>query len=154
MGALKGEYIGFTYNGVHSSDLGIIRVSDGSRFNENLLPNSQDKIVQVPGGDGQYFFGSYFTNRVITIPFAFDSLDEAQLNKIKKLFGDKKPHDLSFDESPYKIYSAKVTGSTTIKYIPFSEGVTNRIYKGEGTVTFTCYSPYAICTKKYLSDYP
>jgi len=33
-----GDYIGFTFNNVHSSELGILRTSDGSRFNENLLP--------------------------------------------------------------------------------------------------------------------
>jgi hypothetical protein len=45
MGALAGDYIGFTFNGVHSSSLGIVRVSDGSRFNENLLPTMQDKTI-------------------------------------------------------------------------------------------------------------
>ena len=44
----KGDYMGFTYNNRHSSDLGIVRTSDGSRFNENLLPTMQDKTVQVP----------------------------------------------------------------------------------------------------------
>jgi hypothetical protein len=32
------DYIGFTFNGVHSDTLGIKRTSEGSRFNENLLP--------------------------------------------------------------------------------------------------------------------
>jgi hypothetical protein len=32
------DFIGFTFNGKHSSELGIVRTSDGSRFNENLLP--------------------------------------------------------------------------------------------------------------------
>jgi hypothetical protein len=32
------DYIGFTFNGIHSSQLGIVRTSEGSRFNENLLP--------------------------------------------------------------------------------------------------------------------
>jgi hypothetical protein len=32
------DYIGFTFNGVHSSELGIKRTSEGSRFNESLLP--------------------------------------------------------------------------------------------------------------------
>jgi hypothetical protein len=32
------DYIGFTFNNTHSSSLGIVRTSDGSRFNENLLP--------------------------------------------------------------------------------------------------------------------
>ena len=55
------DYIGFIFNGKHSSEFGIVRTSDGSRFNENLLPTIQDKTVQVPGGDGTYFFGSYYT---------------------------------------------------------------------------------------------
>ena len=43
------DYIGFTFNGVHSDTLGIKRTSEGSRFNENLLPTIQEKTVQVPG---------------------------------------------------------------------------------------------------------
>ena len=70
----KGDYMGFTYNGRHSSEFGIVRVSDGSRFNENLLPTMQDKTVQVPGGDGTYYFGSYYTQRQFSVSFAFDAL--------------------------------------------------------------------------------
>ena len=153
MGEYIGDYIGFTYNNVHSSDLGIVRVSDGSRFNENLLPTIQDKTVQVPGGDGTYFYGSYFTQRQFSISFAYDSLTEEQVARLKAHFGDKKIHDLVFDENPYKTYQAKVTGTATIKYLPFAEGETNRLYKGEGTIQFTCYQPYAICSKKWLSEY-
>ena len=36
--AVKGDYIGFTFGDVHSSELGLVRVSDGSRYNEDLLP--------------------------------------------------------------------------------------------------------------------
>lgn len=153
MSTLKGDYIGFTYNNVHSSDLGIIRVSNGSRFDESLLPTVQDKTVQIPGGDGSYYFGSYYTSRQFDISFAFDGITEQQLNFMKELFGDKKIHSLIFDETPYKIYSAKVTGSSTIKYIPFAQGETNRIYKGEGTLQFICYQPFAICKNKNLADY-
>lgn len=153
MGVLTSDYIGFTYNGKHSSDLGIVRTSNGSRFDENLLPTMQDKTAQVPGGDGTYYFGSYYTQRQFSISFAYDSLTEEQLVKLKKHFGDKKIHDLVFDERPYKIWKAKVTGTATLKYIPFSEGETNRIYKGEGTIQFTCYQPYAVCEKKWLDEY-
>ena len=147
------DYIGFTFNGVHSSELGIKRTSDGSRFNENLLPTMQDKTVQVPGGDGAYYFGSYYTQRVFNIPFAFDSLTEAQFARLKTHFGDKGIHDLIFDEAPYKVYSAKVTGSATIKHIPFAEGDTNRVYKGEGSIQFTCYNPFARSRFKWLDKY-
>ena len=147
------DYIGFTYNGVHSSDLGIVRVSNGSRFDENLLPTMQDKTVPVPGGDGTYYFGSYYTQRQFTIPFAFDALTEQQFERLRTHFGDKKIHDLIFDERPYKTYSAKATGTATIKYIPFDDTNKGRIYKGEGSVQFTCYQPFAICNKKYLDEY-
>lgn len=147
------DYIGFTFNGIHSSELGIKRTSDGSRFNENLLPTSEDKTVQIPGGDGTYYFGSYYTQKQFDIPFAFDSLTEQQLAKIKRVFGDKKIHDLIFDEVPYKVYSAKVIQTATIKYIPFEEGSTNRIYKGEGTLTFVAYEPFARSVHKYANEY-
>ena len=153
MSVLKGDFIGFTYNGKHSSDLGIVRTSNGSRFDENLLPTMQDKTAQVPGGDGTYYFGSYYTQRSFSVSFAFDDLTEEQIVNLKRHFGDKKIHDLIFDERPYKIWKAKVTGTATMKYIPFAEGETNRVYKGEGTIQFTCYQPYAICEKKWLNLY-
>ena len=147
-----GEYLGFTYNGVHSSELGIVRTSNGSRFDEGLLPTIQDKTVPVPGGDGTYYFGSYYTQKQFTVSIAFDSLTAEQLETMRTLFGDKQIHDLIFDEAPYKIYSAKVTGTATIKHIPFDEN-DKRVYKGEGSIQFTCYSPYAICKTKYLNEY-
>ena len=153
MSETKIDYVGFTYNGVHSSELGIVRVSDGSRFNENLLPTMQDKTVQVPGGDGTYYFGSYYTQRQFSVNFAFDGLTEEQVAKIKTVFGDKGIHDLIFDELPYKVWSAKVTGSSTLKYIPFAEGNTNRLYKGEGSIQFTCYKPYARSRWKFIGTY-
>ena len=47
--ALKEDFIGFSFNGHRSESLGIVRVSDGSRYNEDLVPTAQDKTVQVPG---------------------------------------------------------------------------------------------------------
>ena len=153
MSAFKGDYLGFTYNGRHSSEFGIVRTSNGSRFEENLLPSLQDKTIQVPGKDGSYYFGSQYTQRQFNISFAFDSLREEQVSELRNHFGDKKIHDLIFDESPYKIYSAKVTGTATLKYIPFEEGETGRVYKGEGTIQFTCYYPFARSRFKFLEEY-
>ena len=149
---IKGDFISFSYNGVHSTDLGIVHVSSSDRYADALLPTIQDKTVQVPGSDGTYFFGSYYTQRPITLNIAFDSVTETQLRKIRTLFGDKKSHPLVFDEEPYKVYYAKVTGTPQYNYICFGNP---RIYKGEGTLTFTCYDPFAHCPNdyKYLSQY-
>ena len=145
------DYIGFTFNGRHSSSLGIMRTSNGSRFEEGLLPTIQDKTLQVPGGDGTYFFGSYYTQKTFNIPFAFDGLTEQQFSELKEWLGDKQIHELTFDELPYKAYQAKITGSATIKHIPF-ETNNDRIYKGEGSIQFTAYYPYAKSRFKFLSE--
>ena len=158
--ALSGDFIGFTFNGVHSSDMGIIRTSDGSRFNENLLPASTDKTVQIPGGDGTYYFGSNYTQRQIPISIATDELTETQFRQLKQWLGDKQIHPLVFDEAPYKTYMVKTSSAPTLKFICFDnitknngEIVVNRVYKGEGSLQFIAYFPFARCTKKYLSEY-
>ena len=158
--ALSGDFIGFTFNGVHSSDMGIIRTSDGSRFNVNLLPASTDKTVQIPGGDGTYYFGSNYTQRQIPISIATDELTETQFRQLKQWLGDKQIHPLVFDEAPYKTYMVKTSSIPTLKFICFDnitknngEIVVNRVYKGEGSLQFIAYFPFARCTKKYLSEY-
>ena len=158
--ALSGDFIGFTFNGVHSSDMGIIRTSNGSRFNENLLPASTDKTVQIPGGDGTYYFGSNYTQRQIPISVATDELTETQFRQLKQWLGDKQIHPLVFDEAPYKTYMVKTSSIPTLKFICFDnitknngEIVVNRVYKGEGSLQFIAYFPFARCTKKYLSEY-
>lgn len=89
-------------------------------------------------------------------------MSESQLRELREFFGDKQIHPLVFDERPYKTYQAKVTGTATLKHVPFcvkvkdedGDGeVEKRIYKGEGTIQFTCYQPYAVCSKKWQKDY-
>ena len=149
--ALKGDFIGFSFNGYRSEDLGIVRVSDGSRYNEDLLPTSQDKTVQVPGGDGFYYFGSDYTQKQISINIAFDNLNEADFRKLQQVFGTKELGKLIFDEKPYKYYMVK-SGKPQLKYICFGkEG--ERTYKGEGTLSFIAYYPYAKSVYKFLNEY-
>lgn len=113
----------------------------------------QDKTVQVPGGDGTFYFGSYYTQRQFNVSFAFDDLTEQDIEVIRRHFGDKKIHNLIFDECPYKIYSAKVTGTATIKYLAFNEGEgRERVYKGEGSIQFTCYNPFARSNFKFIDS--
>ena len=149
--ALKGDFIGFSFNEHRSESLGIVRVSDGSRYNEDLVPTTQDKTVQVPGGDGFYYFGSDYTQRQFSINIAFDELTEKQFRELQQVFGTKELGKLIFDERPYKYYMVK-SGKPQLKYICFGkEG--ERIYKGEGTLTFTAYYPFAKSIFKFLNEY-
>lgn len=204
-----GDFTGFTFGNVHSSDLGIYRVSGGDRYEEGLHPEIKDKTVEVPGLNGEYYFGSDYGTRTIDLEFAFDSVTEEQLRQIKRVFGTKQNKDLIFDETPYKKYIAKLASPVELSYVCFDEpkrkivgtdendkryGVrvvkrtpitetvineetqeeeqvevgyeierqriypyeleegTQRIYKGEGKISFICYFPFAKSVFKVLPE--
>ena len=180
----KGDFTGFQFGEYHSSDLGIVRVSSGDRYNENLHPEIKDKTAEVPGVDGNYYFGSDFGPKTIDIEFAFDSITEEQFRNLRKIFGTKEIKKLIFDERPYKYYMAKIESPIELSYVCFDEpkkiigaardgvrvknripiteeidgetvvigydiereqvtpyekiGGTERIYKGEGKISFIC----------------
>lgn len=146
-------FIGITFDGVHSSTLGLYRVGDGSRYNENLLPVLTDRVAERPNGDGVYFFGSNFQQKNWTLDFAFDNVTQEQLDNIMRLFGAaaKEPKKLIFDEhrdyeeindngepAIKKYYLVKVMDSPILKTICFDEkdsnGDTIEVYKGELSV--------------------
>ena len=128
------DFIGFTYNGKHSyRDLKIYRTSSGNRYEENILPTLTEKTTVVDGMIGQYYFGTQIGTKTFNIPFAFDDMTEAGLQEIKKVFNGDGIHDLIFDEEPYKVYSAKVTGTASVKHLCFEEKGSRR-YRGEGNI--------------------
>lgn len=172
------DFIGFTFNGVSSDDLGIMRVSDGDRYDEKLHPEVNDRTSEVPGRDGTYYFGTDYGAKPISVSFAYDNLTEAQFREVRRVFSPKKQGRLIFDESPYKAYLAKVENSIEMNYICFDEpdyvwitdsnkksvtgqpyeykeytGTTRRTYKGEGTIEFICYYPFAKSIHKLLDEY-
>ena len=136
------------------SDLNVYRVSDGSRYGEDLLPTIQDKTAQIPGGDGTYYFGSYYTQRPFNIQIAFDNLTETNFKRLREILSSKKLVPLVFYERPYKVYIGKTSGTSSINYVCFLEKG-KRIYKGEGSFQFVCYYPFARCTygNRSASDY-
>ena len=147
------DFIGFSFKGRHSSEFGIVRVSDGSRYNEDLLPSIQDKTVQIPGGHGSYFFSTSFTQKNFPISIAFEDLTEDKFHELRTWLADQVPGELIFDERPYKKYQAKIgTGAQNVKYICFQENG-QRIYKGEGQINFICYYPFAKSVYKTKADY-
>ncbi len=146
------DFTGFTFDNIHSSTLGIISVSDGSRYNKDLLPPIQDYTMDIPGGDGSYYFGCNYKSKIFNISFAFDSVSEQQIRQIKNVFSGQNIAELIFDEEPYKKYLAKATTLPTIKFICFDNNG-QRVYKGEGTLSFTAFFSYGISTHKYLDDF-
>lgn len=116
-----GDFLGFTFGGYHSSDLGITRISGGDRYDEQLHPEIKDRTAEVPGLNGEYYFGSDFGSRQFDIEIAYDSLTEEQFRILRRVFGTKDIKELIFDERPYKKYLAKLESPIELSYICFDE---------------------------------
>lgn len=146
------DFCGFRWKGIHSSTFGIWRVSEGSRYSETLLPAFQDETVKMPGQDGTLYWKSSYTNKQFSINIAFDKLTEKQLRELRAFFSAKERGELIFDEAPYKAYTVKVQNPPQLKTICFDEKG-QRVYKGEGTLSFVAYYPFARAPMKFLDEY-
>ena len=147
----KGSFIGFTFGNRHSSELGIFRTSSSDRYDISMIATT-DVVTELGTVDGQYYWGSTYSKRDIPISFAFYGLSEEQLTQLKQIFNDKKIHSLILDEEPYKVWSAKLTGTMVVKHLCFEHGA-SRFYCGEGTFTFTTFFPFARSRYQYAEDY-
>lgn len=145
------DFCGFTWRGDHSSKYGIVRVSDGSRYNDTILPAFQDTTQKMPGSDGTLYWESFYTNKTFSVNIAFDHLTEDNYRKLRQWLNGKDRGELIFDEAPYKAYTVKIQNATQLKTICFNED-NQRIYKGEGTISFVAYYPFARGVYKFETD--
>ena len=135
------SFLDFKFNDRYAHEFGIIRTSSNNRYEQNILQQRKDVVSDVPGADGQLYWGSTSAKREIRIDYAFDGLTEKQLNEMLVAWDDRKLHKLILAEEPYKYYLAKLTGNSTLKHLCFEiDG--QRVYRGEGSFIFTSYSQY------------
>ena len=133
------DFIGFEWNGHHSSEFNIKVVSSSDRYDSRFLSDIRNNTVDIPGQDGQYFYNSTYDPKKWIINIAFDSVTEENKRDLENWLSSKEISDFIFDEVPYKAYGAKLESRPNITWICFNEPkVTKsckapRIYKGEGT---------------------
>lgn len=146
------DLTGFKFGDYHSSQFGLIRVSNGSRYNEYLLPTLKNTTTDVPGMEGTLYFGTQKTTRSFQVDMAFDSLTEEDIRDIREWLTGT--HSLIFDERPYIQYMCMLNSAPQLKYLTFEENG-ERIYKGELSVNFVSYLPYgySIDGKKFIDDF-
>lgn len=143
------DFIGFSFNGIFSinNQFKIYRVSDGSRYTNKLGASNTEKTAENTGGDGTYYFGTLNRSKSFQINFVFDDLTDSGLRALKDWLCTDQLTDLWFYEEPYKVYTAKPVGEPNIKFIAFDavddQNRPIRLYKGEGSVEFVAYWPYA-----------
>lgn len=165
------DFTGFTFDGLHSSKFNIIVTSNGNRYSEDLFPSPKDNTIDMPRRDGLIYVSSKLQVKNFTLNIAYDKLDESQFRAMRTWLSKKELAPLIFDERPYKKYMVKASAAPKLNYICFDEDMddsqihlvsqassgnnTQRIYKGEGSITFVCYDGVATLAKDsvMLNDY-
>ena len=147
MSVYRGDFLGFSIGGIHSSSLNITRVSNNGMYNESLIPNFTDLTAAAPGRDGTYYWNTNYNSKPITIDFAFDNLSEYNLRRLKQIFGFKGVQELIFDEDNTKKYMVKCSSPPTLRYVAFNDGEFT-IYKGDGTINLVALYPYALSLRE------
>lgn len=151
---IGGDFTGFHFNGYYSEDLGITRISDGDRYNSDLLPTRNSRTAQNVGGHGTYYWDSFYTQKSFSINFAFDNLTEREKRNLAIIFGTDQISSLWFDEEPYKQYYVLTNNTLQLKTIAFDAEDGSRIYKGEGSIQLTAYYPFATSRFKFIDSSP
>ena len=145
------EFIGFTFNNIHSSSLGIQRMSKGGLISQPFLPTIQDKVENQISADGSVYLGTKQQTLSFQIDFVYGPIGEASFQAIKSFCESKTLGPLIFDETPNKIYTAKISGSALSSYNVFGDSEEKR-YIGTGQLTFASYTPYAIGKYHYIEE--
>ena len=149
-------YLGFTFDGHHSSEYELLVVSDGSRYHQNLSSNFNDTVTSVPGRNGGYYFGTQLGMRDFDINCAFDNMSTHMRDKIQAWLYPNKVGWLIFDEAPYKKYLVKISQVPNFSYLPFSDYKKTKKYsfeyevlKGEVSFSFFSFYEFGIANENY-----
>ena len=147
---LNGEedFLGFSFNGRHSSEFKFIRVSKSDRYEDEVVPATKDTTIDIPGRDGALFINSKKQKKVWNISFAYDDMRKKHIDAIRNWLNCKTEAPLIFDEDAEKRYWVKVTGAVKLSYLAFDEEVKQAdgkvieetVYKGDGTIQFTAFN--------------
>lgn len=152
----KDGYLGFTFAGHHSSEFGLLVVSDGSRYHQNLFSNFSDTVTQVPGKSGGYYFGTQVGMRDFDVQCVFDNMNSHMKQKIEQWLYPNKTGWIIFDEMPYKKYYVKISQVPQFNFIPFDEFKNKKlfkfqrdIFKGELNISFFSFYEYGFENENY-----
>lgn len=135
----KGEiYLTFVFDGIDSTQVGVVSVSDGSTYDTPVLPAFTDNSLEVDGYDGRYYFNTRITQKDFTYNCFIDNLSAFQFDQLKSWIRPKKIGKLIRPEEPYRYYWVKVSSVDNLGNIPLTHPDTGGVsYTGNFNVTFT-----------------
>ena len=142
---------GFTYNGVHCSELGVGFIPGPSdRWEPSPDFDVQDR--EVDSRDGGSYYSTRVKKRVFTLPCYYENITIATREKIRRWLDRKSSGNLMFDSRPFEFYVVHPTKVVYGQQYTDHNCANELLYSGTMTVVFTAYQPFGYMTVKQLNN--
>ena len=158
---IEKAFISFTYGGKKIEDFGLIVVNVDDRIHTESPPEHQDHITQYNILNGQYYWGSHYNAREMSLSLATDGMTQQQLDDFKYWFQGGEIRQLIMSEHPNRAIMARVSEKPEISVIPFQrqqiisiDNIQQEIiiteYKGSIDLIFVMDDPFWYAKKDIL----
>lgn len=134
---------GFTYNGKHSSSMGVYFIPDATERGDQYADYEVLDFERAwrPGGE---YFHTRVKTRVFNLSCYYEDITIAQKEAIIRWLDRRTEGDLIFDERPYATYFVRPTKKIEFKDYLQRDGITNADrYSGTFTIVLSAYDPFA-----------
>lgn len=131
------EGIHFSYDGVKSSDMGLINCKiDGGMFEETFLATRKINETTIAGREKPYFLGVEYEPLEFNLTFAFeDSYDENRIREVARWLNQSYYKPFHTVDNPNRIFYCMMDGDSELIHTGAKRGYIN--------LKFRCDSPYA-----------
>lgn len=147
------SFISFSYGGKNIEDFNLIACINGDRMERQLTGNFNDLVTTYDVINGQYYWGTYFTNNELSFTLATDGITQPELEDFIHWFKPGEIKELILAEHPNRAIMARVSEPPTLSTIPFEEKVefmldgktvetSTTLYKGEIQLNFIMDEPF------------
>ena len=146
-------FISFTYGGKRIEDFGLIATTVNDRLERETPPQHQDHITEYEMINGQYYWGSHYRARELSITLATDGITQQQLDEFKYWFQPGEIRELILSQHPNRGILARISEAPQVSVLPFKRlqyviinGKEQEIfitqYKGNIQVNFVMDDPF------------
>lgn len=131
------EGIHFSYDGIKSSDMGLINCKiDGGMFDENFLAGKKIIETKIAGNEKPYFLGVEHDPLEFDLTFAFEySYDEKRIREVAKWLNQSYYKPFYTVDNPNRVYYCMMEGDSRL--------IHDGAKRGYIKLKFRCDSPYS-----------
>lgn len=133
------ESLGFSYNGIHSSEFGILNVhTDSGLFEEQFLPERTIVEEKTFGRHEPYFFGFDYSPSSVPLKFYFDEgWDDKKIQQVAMWLTQPVYKPLVFDTDKSRIFHCVYEGDPRILHNGLKEGYVNISFRSNSPFSYT-----------------